>query len=357
MTRILFASAALLLSALPALAQAKPLTPPDVLGKAKTIQFTVIEYQNNKAVNTITVALSQPNKAFIQTVDAQSKKVSTTLVSDGKKQTVTFGSKYTELDPPTTLGELNSDGFKMDMFLDPAAFAAFHHEPADLPGVYHQTLPQHTGISQRLVLNVNPATGLPSSILVFVKLDSNSAESPAGRATFDNWKLDAPVADSTFSYTPTAEMHFVSTPKLLANGTAAPDFTVQDKDGKPVKLSDYRGKTVVLDFWATWCGPCQSSLPHTTEMAKKYAAKNVVVLAVNVWDSKAAFDGWLPKHPEYSALNFAIDPNPDQSKSVASALYGVSGIPTQYVIGPDGKIIKSIIGYEPGGHELEEALK
>ena len=70
-------------------------------------------------------------------------------------------------------------------------------------------------------------------------------------------------------------------PALLSNGTSAPDFTpMPGKDGKPVKLSDYRGKVVVLDFWATWCQPCMQSLPHTTAMAKKYADKNVVVLVV-----------------------------------------------------------------------------
>lgn len=147
---------------------------------------------------------------------------------------------------------------------------------------------------------------------------------------------------------------------LLSNGTVAPDFTVQDRNGKPLRLSDYRGKVVVLDFWSTWCGPCQSSLPSTNAVAEKYLKKNVVVIAVNVWDTKEAFDAWLPNHKTYDSIKFAIDPTKD-SKDVASVLYNVSGIPTQYIIDKNGKIVKSIVGFSGTDEELvkgiEEAIK
>ena len=145
-------------------------------------------------------------------------------------------------------------------------------------------------------------------------------------------------------------------PDVLAAGTAAPDFTVQDRSGSPLKLSDYKGKVVVLDFWATWCGPCQQSLPHTNEVAKLFAGKGVVTLAVNVWDNKAAFDGWLPKHPEYDAITFALDPTQEHGKDVATLLYHVSGIPTQFVIGKDGKVFKSFVGYGGPTDDLADAI-
>ena len=363
MTRTLFASAALLLSALPVLAQAKPLTPPDVLGKAKTIQFTATLLKDGQAKEVSTAILAQPNKAFAVDTDAKTKTVDTVYASDGKTETEYRKSRayYTKSAAPAQITAIESNALALSVMTEifnRGAFSQYQRAPSDQPGVAVYSLPlgSHDGKTQTDVLKVDSMTGLPKSLSIVVT-PSEHPGVPAEEIVFTDWKLNAPVDETTFAYTPPTDAKLYVAPMLLANGTAAPDFTVQDKDGKPVKLSDYRGKTVVLDFWATWCGPCQSSLPHTTEMAKKYAAKNVVVLAVNVWDSKAAFDGWLPKHPEYSALNFAIDPNPDQSKSVASALYGVSGIPTQYVIGPDGKIIKSIIGYEPGGHELEKALK
>lgn len=145
-------------------------------------------------------------------------------------------------------------------------------------------------------------------------------------------------------------------PPLLAVGTAAPDFAVQDKTGKTVHLSDYKGKVVVLDFWSTWCGPCQASLPHTNSVARKFAGQNVVVLAVNVWDTQAAFDAWLPKHPEYNAIQFTIDPTKAQGQDVASRLYHVSGIPTQYVISPDGKVSKSFVGFGGPTNDLAQAI-
>ena len=145
-------------------------------------------------------------------------------------------------------------------------------------------------------------------------------------------------------------------PALLPAGAAAPDFTVQDKAGHPLSLASYKGKVVVLDFWATWCGPCQRSLPHTNAVAKQFAGKDVVVLAVNVWDTKTAFDGWLPKHPEYDAITFALDPTTQHGQDVATRLYKVSGIPTQYVIGKDGKIQTSFVGYGEPTPELANAV-
>jgi len=147
-----------------------------------------------------------------------------------------------------------------------------------------------------------------------------------------------------------------SRPSLLAAGTLAPDFTVNDKVGKLVKLSDYKGKIVVLDFWATWCGPCQMSLPHTNEVAKQFADKGVVVLAVCVSDTQAAFDGWLPQHPEYDAITFAFDPAKRGGPLGSGPLYHVSGIPTQYVIGKDGKVIVSFVGYGGPTTDLADAI-
>ena len=358
MTRTTFAAAALLLAALPTFAQTKSLTPPDVLGAAKTIQFTTTFYRNDKPVEVSYATLAQPNKAYVMDENFNTKAVDTVYVSDGKLQTEYSQSRnrYTKTEVAADFQDIESRTLAfatLGDFYDPKSFARFQHSPSDAPDTFRMSV---SGGKAFEVLSVDTQTGLPKSLLVVAALSASSTR-PLMKIVFSDWKLNAPVDDSKFAYTPPADAKLAAVPKLLANGTPAPDFTVQNKDGHPVKLSDCKGKTVVLDFWATWCGPCQLSLPHTTEMVQKYAAKNVVVLAVNVWDTPAAFQAWLPKHPEYAPLNFAIDPNPDQSKSVASALYGVSGIPTQYVIGPDGKIIKSIVGYEQGDTQLEDALK
>src|SRR5689334_22756020 len=72
-------------------------------------------------------------------------------------------------------------------------------------------------------------------------------------------------------------------PPLLAKGTAAPDFTAQRPDNSPVKLSDFRGKVVLVDFWSTWCGPCKATMPHMEKLHKKLEAQGLVVLGVCVW--------------------------------------------------------------------------
>lgn len=357
MTKKCFSTAGLLLFALPVFAQTKPLTPPDVLGAAKTIQFTATLYRNDKPVEISYATLAQPNKAYVVDMDFNTRAVDRVYVSDGKIQTEYRPSRnsYTQSAAAASISDIDSHTVALSAltdFYDASAFTKFAPIFAGQP-IYQKPLGQQGGRSSSELLMLTPTTGLPQRVDIQASVSPRQVES----IEFSHWKLNTPIGDGKFAYTPPAGAKLYVAPQVLASGTTASDFTVQDKDGKPVKLSDYKGKTVVLDFWATWCGPCQSSLPHTTAMARKYADKNVVVLAVNVWDTPAAFQSWLPKHPEYAPLHFAIDPNSDQSKSVASALYGVSGIPTQYVIGPDGKVVKSIVGYETGDTQLEDTLK
>ncbi len=150
-------------------------------------------------------------------------------------------------------------------------------------------------------------------------------------------------------------------PELLAAGTVAPDFTAKDLAGKTLKLSDFKDKVVVLDFWATWCGPCMRSLPHTQEVAKEYKNQGVVVFADCTSDTRAAFEPWVKANQsKYPDITFACDPNDRGSDTFAerasSKLYKVSGIPTQYVIGKDGKIVASLVGFSEGDARLEAAL-
>ncbi len=148
----------------------------------------------------------------------------------------------------------------------------------------------------------------------------------------------------------------------LQPGAAAPDFVSKDVTGQEIRLGNIiKNKIVVLDFWATWCGPCMKSMPHAQAVAKKFKDQDVVVLAVCTSDTRADFVRWVrAKRPAYPNISFTCDPNERGSATyeerASQKLYGVEGIPTQFVIGKDGKIAATFVGYQEGDDRLEKAL-
>ncbi|MBL8730772.1 MAG: redoxin domain-containing protein [Planctomycetes bacterium] len=144
---------------------------------------------------------------------------------------------------------------------------------------------------------------------------------------------------------------------MLAAGAAAPDFAMEDVDGKPITLQDFAGKVVVLDFWATWCGPCKAAMPHVEEVAKHFADQGVVVVASCTSDERANFVDWVrANRRQLPHVVFAFDPLGRDENRASRKLYGVSGIPQQFVIGKDGKIAALVTGYMAGEVLLEAAL-
>lgn len=146
-------------------------------------------------------------------------------------------------------------------------------------------------------------------------------------------------------------------PPLLKAGVPAPDFTVPKWGGGELKLSDYRGKIVILDFWATWCGPCQRSLPHVEKVYQAVKSQAVAVIGVCVWDKKDAYDAWVPKNKNKYTFQFAFDPEGRGENNVAKKLYKVSAIPTTYIIDKDGKVADAILGYDENDKRIEAALE
>ena len=144
---------------------------------------------------------------------------------------------------------------------------------------------------------------------------------------------------------------------MLQPGVMAPDFAMTTREGKSIKLSDFRGKVVVLDFWATWCGPCVAAMPHAQEIADHYKAQDVVVLASCTSDERAKFEAWVDRRTqEFPDVVFACDPLEKSPERASRKLYGVSGIPQQFVIDKTGKVVAEVGGYQKGEVLLDAAL-
>lgn len=126
---------------------------------------------------------------------------------------------------------------------------------------------------------------------------------------------------------------------LLEVGSAAPDFTLKDASGKEHSLSSQRGKVVVLDFWATWCGPCRTAMPAVERLHKRYLGKDVAVYGLNSWDDGDPAGYMRTRGYTYGLLL--------EADAVAEK-YGVTGLPTFYVIGVDGRVLATHVGFEEG---------
>jgi peroxiredoxin len=113
--------------------------------------------------------------------------------------------------------------------------------------------------------------------------------------------------------------------------STAPDFNLKDANGHGVRLSDYRGRVVLLNFWATWCGPCQIEIPWFVEFENKYRAEGFTVLGVSMDE-----DGWKVVKPFLAAKNVNY-PVVLGNEEVNQLYGGIESLPTTLLIGRDGR--------------------
>jgi peroxiredoxin len=135
-----------------------------------------------------------------------------------------------------------------------------------------------------------------------------------------------------------------------ATRKVAPEFALKDASGKVVHLADYKGKVVLLDFWATWCGPCNIEIPWFTEFQKKYKDKGFEVLGVSMDD-----DGWKAINPFVAKknINYRIILGDDKT---GDQYGGIEALPTTFVIDRNGKIASVHVGLSPR-KDFEDAIE
>ena len=141
-----------------------------------------------------------------------------------------------------------------------------------------------------------------------------------------------------FLQSPTAfALKNIHTLTKVAGNPDAPDFNLEDQDGNFLKMSDFKGKVVIVNFWATWCPPCRKEMPSMQRAWEKLKQEGIVMLAINVGEDSDQIFAFTAEYPvEFPLLM-------DRDSSVVRQ-WKVRGLPTTYIINPAGKIVYQAIG-------------
>ena len=183
------------------------------------------------------------------------------------------------------------------------------------------------------------------SLLLLVEYSDNNIDVPAIEPVYKSLSADVRSTAGGVEFAKA-----IDAARATSIGAMAPVFTQNDVNDKPVSLTDFRGKYVLVDFWASWCGPCRGENPNVVKAYNQYKDKNFTVLGVSL-DRPGKKDDWLAAikadgltWTQVSDLNFW--------NNAVAKLYGIQSIPQNFLIDPSGKII----GKNLRGAELEKKL-
>lgn len=209
------------------------------------------------------------------------------------------------------------------------------------------------------VLYKNTQDDIQKAIEKFVKERPKSYVSPFILSATYSFKEDVMALESRFkmldekirkSEAGVQLDQFITESKIGAVGTDALDFSQPDTTGKAIKLSSFRGKYVLVDFWASWCRPCRQENPNVVENYKKFSNKNFTILGVSL-DRQDSKDAWVNAIHE-DKLTWTHVSDLQFWSNAAAQLYRVKGIPQNFLIDPQGKIVAKNLR----GPELEAKL-
>ncbi len=144
---------------------------------------------------------------------------------------------------------------------------------------------------------------------------------------------------------------FIEREQRTKVGTLALDFTQNDVNGMPVKLSDFRGQYVLIDFWASWCGPCRVENPHLVKAYEQFKDKNFTILGVSL-DNPGKKQDWIDAIAKDGLIWNQVSDLKGWDNE-AAVMYGIRGVPASFLINPEGKIIAKRLR----GNDVVEKLK
>lgn len=136
----------------------------------------------------------------------------------------------------------------------------------------------------------------------------------------------------------------------LTESSPAPDFSLQSLDGKTTRLSDFRGKAVLLNFWATWCGPCKIEMPWFVDFQKQYGSQGLQIVGIAMDDASKED---IAKFAKDMGVNYPILIG---KESVGDQYGGVPALPETFVVARNGKILEKIIGLRGKG-EIDDIIQ
>jgi thiol-disulfide isomerase/thioredoxin len=217
-------------------------------------------------------------------------------------------------------------------------------------------MPAMPGASMKDMLTttwMDKKLGIDLKNVVSVKMEMGGHQSDMHmQIVKSSLKIDEPVDEALFRFTPPADAKQVpellgAMPKVDLSGKDAPAFEVKGLDARPYTLAALKGKPILLDFWATWCGPCRASMPVVEKLYHEYQEQGLAVIAIDAGEERDTVASFLKANPiPYSAALSA-------DTGVLEA-FQVTAYPTFVLIGRDGKIVAHQVGY--GGEASLRAM-
>ncbi len=317
------------------------------------------------------IAIRQPDKLALK---LNSKKSAVSVICDGKQlyYYISDMKKYSASDAPDTIEKLvqevifapNLDSGQGIMLLgffqsDPQAFFTSSATAVDYQGEdVINGVKSHKVAVTLPEIDLTMWFGMESKLLVQSSVDISRVlkkGSPGGsdlkvviEEIYPGTEITTAIEDDRFVFTVPADAEkvddlFAPPPNATAmENKEAPAFELAGlKSGETFKLQDYKGKVIMLDFWATWCGPCRTELPKLQEIYEKYKDKEFMFIAVNSREDKEKVGKFVTE--QKYAFPVALDKD-----GKITGLYGIRSFPTLMLINKDGKIAKIHQGYAPG---------